>query len=102
MRGGLLDGLKKDGLLAFGPADSMRIALDLFGLILQKQRILAEEEEGKRGPVLLGLNEGERYEILVGQAQVIAKYDTKPNEQFALVLQPFIVAFLVDPLFIPK
>ena len=35
MRGELLDGLKKDGLLAFGPDDAMRVALDLFGLILE-------------------------------------------------------------------
>ena len=59
MKGELLDGLKKNGLFAFGPADAMRIALDLFGLMLKQECIFAEEEEGERGPVLLGLNEGE-------------------------------------------
>lgn len=102
MKGELLDCLKEDGLLAFGPADPMRIALDLFGLILKQEGILAEEEEGKRSPVLLGLNEWQRYEFLEGEAQVVAKYDTEPNKQFALVLEPFIVASLVDTLFIPK
>lgn len=36
--------------------------------------------------MLLALNEGDRYELLIGQAQVVAKYDTEPNKQFAFVL----------------
>ena len=52
--------------------------------------------------MLLGLNEGQRYEILKREAQVVAKYNTKPNKQFALVLEPLILASLVDTLLIPK
>lgn len=102
MKGELLDSLKEDGLFAFGPADPMRIALDLFGLILKQEWILAEEDKGKRGPVLFSLNEGQRYEIFEGEAQEVAKYDAEPNKQFALVLEPFIMAPLVDTFFVPK
>ena len=40
--------------------------------------------------------------MLIGQAQVVAKYDAKPNKQFALVVEPFLAASLVDALFVPK